>query len=87
MKCSDALLKQRSASQLYAVKKSLSQLAVGDGEAFFIPDNAMLIQRQLECVDGLVPTILTSFFQREILVQNAKRPMIVQWGQQSNASR
>ena len=68
--------------QVGAVKKRLSQLAVSDGEAFFVPDDAMLVQRQLERSDGLVPMSLASLFNREIMVQNAERPMIVQRRQQ-----
>ncbi len=71
-----------SLEQVGTVEKSLSQLAVSNGQAFLVSDDAMLIQRQLERVHGLIPMILTSFFQREIMVQNAKRPMIVQWRQQ-----
>ncbi len=65
-----------------AVEKHFSHLAVSPRQAFFIAHQAMGIQGLGEQPHGFIPLLLPGFFQREIVVENAQRAMVIEWFQQ-----
>ena len=65
-------------SEIALVEKALAKLAIGYRESFFIPDDSMMVEGLLERRDGLFPLPFTSFLQREVVVENAQRAIVIQ---------
>ncbi len=64
------------------VEKTLAELAIGHRQSILISDNPMMVECQRERRDGLFPQPLTSFLQRQIVVENPERSIIVEIAQQ-----
>lgn len=63
------------------VEIALAELAIGYGKAFFVSHDPMIVKRELERCDGLLPLPFASFLQREVIVENAERAIIFQIAQ------
>jgi hypothetical protein len=68
--------------QVALVEKAFAKLAIGHRQPFFISDNPMMVEGLLERCDRLLPPSLTGFLQRQIVIENAERPIVVEIAQQ-----
>jgi len=64
--------------QVALVEKALAQLAIGHCQSFFIPDDPVMVKGLLERRDGLLPLPFASLLQREVVVENAERAIVIQ---------
>jgi hypothetical protein len=60
------------------VEKALAHLAVGNSEALFVSDHPVIVERPGERRNSLLPLLFTGFLQREVVIENAERTIIVQ---------
>ena len=59
------------------VEKALAELAIGHGESFFIPDDPVIVEGLFKRRDRLLPLSLTSLLQRQIVMENAERAIVL----------
>ena len=71
-----------SSGQVALVEKALAELAIGHRQPFFVSDNPMMIEGLLERCHRLFPLSLTSFLQRQIIVENTECAIVVEIAQQ-----
>ena len=64
-------------SQVALVEKAFAELTIGHRESFFIPDDSVMIEGLLERGDCLLPLSLTSRLQRQIIVENTERAIVL----------
>ena len=60
------------------VEKAFAELAIGHCESFFIPDDPMMVKSLLKRRHRLFPLPFTSLLQRQIVVENAQRAIVMQ---------
>ena len=65
-----------SFGEVALIEIALAELAIGHCKSFFIPDGPVIVERQLERRDGLLPLFITSLLQRQIVVENAERAIV-----------
>ena len=63
--------------QVALIQKALAELAIGHGESFFIPDDPVIVEGLFKQRDRLLPLSLTSLLQRQIVMENAERAIVV----------
>ena len=61
-----------------AVEEGLSQLTIGAGQAFFVADHPVGVQRLREPPDGLIPLVLPGLFHGQVVVEDAEGAMVVE---------
>lgn len=61
-----------------AVEEGLSQLTIGAGQAFFVADHPVGVQRLREQPDGLIPLVLPGLFHGQVVVEDAEGAMVVE---------
>ena len=57
-----------SPGEISLVQKTAAHLAVGEGEAFFVADDAVRVKRILEMTDRSVPLLLPGLFHPEVVI-------------------
>lgn len=68
--------------EITVIEEALAHLAVSDGQAFFIADHAVTVERLGKGRDGLFPLPLTGFLEGEIVVEDAQGAVVVQRAKQ-----
>lgn len=68
--------------QVAVVEEAFAQLAIGHRQPFFISDNPMMVEGSLERCHRLLPLSLTGFLQRQIVIENAERTIVIEIAQQ-----
>lgn len=63
--------------QISLVEIALAELAISHRQAFFIPDNPMVVEGLRERGDGLFPLTFTRFLERQVVIENAERAVVV----------
>lgn len=64
--------------EIMMIQESFSDMGVGEGQTFFIPDDAVGVERSSERFNGLLPPTFPRLLHRQIMVENSERAIVAE---------